>query len=721
MFVTETNNLKRDDLLECLVLFTKLYHKPFSAEALSAGLPTELGADSPELFSIDKSKGLFSRAAAKAGLKSSIVRRPLTQISPLQLPMIILLSNQSACILDSFSKDGKQAKIIMPTEEAIESWVNLEDLTDEYIGFAFMIKKAFEYTDDNSRTLHLKQKHWFWSTLKLSTSIYKDVLYASLLINLFVLASPLFTMNVYDRVVPNNAIETLWVFALGVAIIYSIDTFLKFTRTFLLETAAKKSDIIMSSIIFEKVLNLKMENHPVSVGSFSSKLKDFDSIRNFLTNATMAAIIDLPFAVIFLAVIWYIGGSIVLIPMTTMALIIIYALFIKTPLRESIESTHEASAKKSSILIETLNNIETIKSLGTLNQIQWKWEESVGEIAGKSLSSRMLSASIPTITQLLIQLNTVMIVIYGVYLIKDFELSMGGLIAVVILAGRTLAPMGQVAALMTNYEDTKTSYDTLNDIISQPSERPDGKEFVERPSFSGHIEFVNVTFTYPNTEIPALKNVSFSINPGEHVGIIGRIGSGKSTIIKLIIGLYEPDDGQILIDGIDIKQIDPADLRKNIGYVSQDIMLFRGTVKDNITYRASHANDASMIRAAEISTTAEFIKKHPKGYEMPIQERGLGLSGGQKQSIGIARAFLLEAPIMIMDEPSNAMDQQTESNLLKNMHKNLTDTTTIYVTQKMNLLNIVDRVIVMNDGYKYIDAPKKEALAKLSAGGKNNE
>jgi len=717
MYIKEIENIRKDDLLESLVLFTKLYHKPFSAEALSAGLPIEQGSDTPELFSIDKSKGLFSRAAAKAGLKSSIVRRPLQQISPLQLPMIILLSNQAACILDSFSEDKKQAKIIMPTEEPVETWVNIEDLDDEYIGFGFMVKKAFEYTENNSRTLNLKQKHWFWSTIKLSAGIYKDVLYASLLINLFVLASPLFTMNVYDRVVPNNAIDTLWVFAMGVIIVYSIDTFLKFTRSYLLEIAAKKSDIIMSSIIFEKVLNLKMEHHPTSVGSFSSKLKDFDSIRGFLTNATMAAVIDLPFAVIFLFVIFYIGGNIVLIPMITMILIIIYSLIIKRPLRKSIESQHQASAKKSSILIETLNNIETIKTLGTLNQIQWKWEESVGEIANRSLYSRMLSSSIPVMTQLFIQLNTVMIVVYGVYLIKDFELSMGALIAIVILAGRTLAPMGQVAALMTNYEDTKASYNTLNEIISKPSERPDGKEFVQSPKFSGHIEFVDVTFTYPNSEIPALKNVSFVIDPKEKVGIIGRIGSGKSTIIKLIIGLYQPQEGQILMDGIDIKQIDPADLRKNVGYVSQDIMLFRGTVKDNVTYRATHSSDGAMMRAAQISTAYDFIKKHPKGFEMPIQERGLGLSGGQKQSIGIARAFLLDAPIMLMDEPSNAMDQLTENNLLNNIGKNLKNTTTIYVTQKMNLLKIVDRVIVMHDGKVYIDAPKEEALKKLSAKG----
>ena len=722
MLSTTNTNLRMDALLDCLVLFTKLYHKPFSAEALTAGLPIEPGSDAPELFSIDNSKALFSRAAQKAGLKSSLIKRPLEQISPLQLPMIVLLSsNQGACILDSFSQDKTMAKIVIPAEEPLEQWVAIDVLAEEYLGFGFMIKKAFEYSDKNSRTLHLDQKHWFWSTIKLSLPIYKDVLYASLLINIFVLASPLFTMNVYDRVVPNNAIETLWVFAIGVGAVFIIDTFLKFSRTYLLEVAAKKSDVIMSSIIFEKVLDLKMAHHPASVGSFASNIKDFDSIRSFLTNATMAAVIDLPFTVIFLFVIGYIGGMIVIIPILTILLIITYAFLIKKPLQESIQSTHEASAKKNSILIEALNNIETLKTLGAVNQTQWNWEESTGEIAAKSLKSRLLSASIPTITQFLIQLNTVMIVVFGVYLIRDFELSMGGLIAIVILTSRTVAPMGQVAALLTNYEDTKTSYETLNEIISRPSERPSGKKFVEKPEFSGYIEFVNVTFTYPNTEIQVLKNVSFVINPKEHVAIIGRIGSGKSTIQKLILGLYEPDSGQILIDGIDIKQIDPADLRKNIGYVSQDIMLFRGTVKENITFRASHASDAAMLDAAQISTTSEFIKKHPKGYEMPIGERGQGLSGGQRQSIGIARAFLLDAPIMLMDEPSNAMDQMTESKLLENMTLALKEKTALLVTQKMTLLSLVERVIVMNEGRVFIDAPKEEALLQLQNKGGSNE
>ena len=716
MFFENADNLKIDSLLDTLVMFTKKYYKPFSIEALSAGLPIEPGHDYPELFSLNNAKGLFSRAASKAGLKSSLIKRPLNQISPLQLPMIILLSNQGSCILDSFNEDRTQAKIIMPSEEEIEQMVDIDDLKEEYIGYGFMVKKSFEYTEETSRTLHITQKHWFWSTIKLSSGIYKDVLWASLLINIFVLVAPLFTMNVYDRVIPNNAIETLWVFAIGVSIVYILDTFLKFTRTFLLETAAKKSDIIMSSIIFEKVLDLKLENHPASVGSFASNLKDFDAIRGFLTNATMAAIIDLPFATIFLAVIYYIGGVIVLVPMLTMLMILLYAFIIKKPLQKSIESTHEANAKKSGVLIETLNNVETLKTLGALGKVQWSWEEATGEIASKSLKSRLLSASIPSVTQLFIQLNTVMMIVAGVFLIQSFDLTMGGLIAIVILTSRTLAPMGQVTGLMTNFEDTKTSYQTLNEIISQPNERPEGKQFVSRPEFHGKIEFKDVNFTYPGADMPSLININFIIHPGENIAIIGRIGSGKSTIEKLILGLFTADSGSVLIDDIDINQIDPADLRRNISYVSQDVSLFRGTVRENITYRLNNATDVQLIRAAKISGAEDFIKRHPKGYDMPIGERGQGISGGQKQSIGIARAFLYETPFLLLDEPSSGMDQVSENILMENIYDNVNKATSIIITQKLSLLKIVDRVLVMHHGKLKIDGPKEEVLKTLQGG-----
>jgi ATP-binding cassette subfamily C protein LapB len=710
-------SVQEDSLLDSLVLYTKLFHKPFSSDALLSGLPVYNKEGNSKLFSIDtKSKSLFSRVAARAGLKSTLIKREIPAMLQLHLPMILLLSNDNTCILEKFSNDRTKAKIIYPDGDGSQEWVDVKNLEQEYLGYGFLLKKKFEYDSKKSRSLQLKSKHWFWSTLNLSRSIYRDVLWASFLINIFVLATPLFTMNVYDRVIPNNAQETLMVFTIGIVFVYLLDFFLKFTRGYMLELAGKKSDIIMSSIIFEKVLNLKMSVHPKSVGSFANNLKDFESVRSFFTTATMTAIIDLPFAIIFLIVIYYIGGHLVFVPIITMFLILAYALLIRKPLKESIESSHEASAKKNSILIETLQNIETVKSMSMAGKQQWEWEESTGEIAEKNLKSRLLSSSIPNITNLLIQLNTVFVVVFGVYLIKEFELTMGGLIAVVILTSRTVAPMGQAAGLITNYSDARSSYDVLNNIISQEVERPEGYEFVERPSFRGKIEFKNVVFHYPESETPALDNVSFVVEPGEKIAIIGRIGSGKSTIAKLILRLYEPTSGTILIDDIDISQIDPADLRRSIAYVPQDINLFKGTIKENIISSDLHPDIGDVMHAAEVSGVDDFVKTHPRGYEMPIGERGAGLSGGQRQSVGVARALMQYSSIMLMDEPTNAMDQTTEANLMKRLKAEFSEQTFIIVTQKLGLLNLVDRVIVMHNSKVLLDGVKEDVIKQLGGG-----
>ena len=710
-----TITINEDSLLEVFVIYTKLFHKPFTKEALLTGLPIH---GDQKLFSKGKSKSLFSRVAARAGLKSTLIKRPIEEMLSLHLPIILLLSNDNVCILDKFSEDRTEAKIIYPEGDGLEQWLSVKDLEKEYLGFAYMLKKEFEYDDKNSRTLQIKQKHWFWSTLQLSLPIYRDVLWASLLVNIFVLATPLFTMNVYDRVIPNNAQETLMVFTVGIIFVYILDFFLKFTRGYLLELAGKKSDIIMSSIIFEKVLDLKMSEYPPSVGSFANNMRDFESVRSFFTTATMTALIDLPFAIIFLAVIYYIGGYLVLVPMITMLLILVYALVIRKPLQESIESSHEASAKKNGILIETLQNIETVKSMRMNSKMQWEWEESTGEIAEKNLKSRLLSSSIPNVTNLFIQLNTVFVVVFGVYLIQEFELTMGGLIAVVILTSRTVAPMGQAAGLISNYSDARTSYDTLNDVISKEAERPAGKEFVKRPKFKGKIEFKDVCFNYPGTEVPALTNVNFTIEPGEKVAIIGRIGSGKSTIAKLILKLYEPTSGKIMIDGIDLTQIDPADLRRFIAYVPQDIHLFKGTIKDNIVSSEQHPDVSDIIYAAQVSGVEEFVQTHPMGFDMPIGERGAGLSGGQRQSVGIARSMMQDSSIMIMDEPSNAMDQTTESRLLAKLKVKLAEETVLLITQKFSILDMTKRIIVMHHSKVLLDGPKDQVTKQL--GGASN-
>ena len=711
------NNIlkKRDTLLESLVLYTRLFHKPFSSESLLSGLPISSNLTNQILFSKTNSKSLFSRAALRAGLKTTIIEKPIRNILSLQLPVILILSNENSCILESFNEDKTKAKIIFAADEPLEEWIEIDKLEDEYLGFAFMLKKVYEYEHENGKkTLDLSnQKHWFWSTLGFSRKIYFDCILASILINLFVLATPLFTMNVYDRVIPNNAQETLLVFTIGIVVVFLLDASLKFLRTYFLEMAGKKSDIIMSSIIFEKILDLQMHAHPKSVGSFANNIKSFDSIRGFLTNATLSILIDFPFAILFLAVIFYLSGVLVLVPITIIFIIVIYALMIKKPLQTSIESTYEASAKKNGILIEALQNIETIKAQGLAGNIQFNWEESTGEIANKSLKSKLISSSIPTITGLLVGLNTVLIIVFGVFLIQKFELTMGGLIATMILSGRAISPMGQIVGLITNFEDAKTSFKMLDDIVNKPLERPIAREFVKRPSLKGNIEFRNVSFKYPDSEAYALKDVSFIIKEGEKVAFIGRIGSGKSTIAKLILKLYEPQEGSILIDGIDISQIDPADLRKKISYVPQDIHLFRNTIKNNILGSYKFVDDEWMIKCSKISGTDEFVKLHPVGYDMPIGERGAGLSGGQRQSVGIARALINDSKIYLFDEPTNAMDQTSESNVLNNLKENLEEKTLFLVTQKMNMLDLVTRVIVMNQGEKVLDGDKMEIIKKL--------
>lgn len=699
-------------LIQSLSLYTKLYSKPYSVESLSAGLPKSTLYDNFELFSKNSSKSLFSRAAARAGLKSTLSKKSLDEIIDLHLPCILLLSQNNSCILESFSDDRKKVKVIFSEDEASQEWMDVEKLEEMYLGFIFLLKREYEYKTQTHK-ISTHNRHWFWSTIKLSAPIYKDVLLASVLVNAFVLATPLFTMNVYDRVIPNNAKETLIVFTIGVVLAYIIDLFLKYGRTYLLEIAAKKSDIIMNSIIFEKVLDLKMASHPKSVGSFASNLKDFDSIRSFLTNSTMTALVDMPFAILFLTVIYFIGGNIVIIPIVTILLILTYALIIKKPLAASIEATHEVNAKKNSVMVEALQNIETIKTHNLHSSVQYDYEEATGEIAKKSLKSRLMSSSIPTITSFFVQLNTVFVVFYGVFLISDFELTMGALIAVVILTSRTISPMGQAAALITNYSDAKASYEVIQNILSEPMERPKAKEFIQRLEYNGKIEFRDVSFAYEEEGVKALDAINLTIDRGEKVAIIGRIGSGKSTIEKLILSLYAPTEGSILIDNIDITQIDPADLREHISYVPQDINLFNGSVKSNIKAKFPHATDEAMLRASRLSGTDEFVRLHPQGYEMLVGERGVGLSGGQRQSVGIARAFLNETKIVLLDEPTNAMDSLSELRFINKLKEHIADETMILVTQKMNLLTLVDRVIVIHNGKIEHDGKTQDVINKL--------
>ena len=712
------NHHQYDPLLECLIVFSKLFNRPISIDALISGLPIEPGKAGPELFSIHSSKGLFSRVARRAGFASRLIKRDINELSGLLLPCILILRDRNACVLERIDKENNRARVIFPEIGEGEEWIELERLEQEYIGFAFLLKRQQNKRSEPLRLIQSGENHWFWGTLNRSRKIFISVLLASALVNLFVIATPLFTMNVYDRVVPNDAFETLWVLAVGVLLVYTFDAVIRYIRTYLLEVAGKKSDIIMSSILFEKVLNLRMDQWPKSVGAFANNLRDFESIRSFFTASTMATLVDLPFAIIFLIVIAYIGGPLVAIPMLIIAVLLIYSLLMISPLRESIEATFEASANKNAHLIESLHNIQTIKTLGASHHSQWVWEESSGEIASKSMRSRMLSGSILVVTNLLVQMNTVGIIIFGIYQIADLQLSLGGLIAVVMLSSRAVAPMGQIASLITNFQQTRTAFRTLDNLMQQPVERSEDKQYVRRVEFEGSVDFESVSFSYPEAERHTLSDITLKVKPKEHIGIIGKVGSGKTTITKLMLGLYPPTEGAISFDGIDINQIDPADLRHNVGYLSQEVGLMRGSIRDNIVFKDPHIDDSRLIEVAKLCGVDQFVNKLPSGFDTPVGEQGSMLSGGQRQSIALGRALLLNEPILILDEPTNSMDNTTEAIIRNQLFDYTRDKTLILVTHKAPMLDLVERLVVVDEGRIIMDGPKEKVLQALK-GGKN--
>ena len=525
-------------------------------------------------------------------------------------------------------------------------------------------------------------------------------------------------MNVYDRVIPTGAFETLWIFAFGVVIIYIIDLGLRFVRTYLLEVAGKKADIIMSSMIFEKVMDLKLSSMPKPVGSFANVLKDFESIRGFMASCVITILIDLPFVAIFLFTIFYISGTLVWVPVISILIILLYTYSIKDKMLASVKETSEATSLKNGVLIESISNLETLKSLNALSLFQYKWEETTGEIAEKGVKTKTLSAAIATVSGFVTQLNTVLLIIFGAYMIDMQMITIGALIATVIMSGRVTGPMGQVAGMIAYYQYVQASYDSIESIMNLDCEHPHDKEFIRRPAFKGSIEFKNVSFSYPGTEYKQLIDINIKIKEGEKIAILGKVGCGKTTLQKLILGFYYQEEGSVLIDGIDIKQIDPVEIRSHISYMAQENVLFAGTARSNIIIKNNQVGDDELIRAAEMSGSSDFINKHPKGFELPITEKGENLSGGQAQAISLARTLIDDNKLFILDEPTKSFDSGTAKKVLNNIKEIVKNKTLILITHQPSDLEIVDRIIVMDSGKIVLDDTKEKVLLKLADGGK---
>lgn len=716
----ELQATRKDPLLGCLVFLSKYYGKPFSADAMSSGLPLVDGKLTPDLM---------PRAALRGGMESKLERKELAEIPKLMLPCVLLLKDGRACVLISTTKSGirrdfdsesenesenDKLEIVWPELPSSHEIIDREVLEQEYSGYCFYIRKRYRFDERSKQTLKTNNEHWFWETLRRSIPIYKDVLLAAFFINLFAVASPLFVMNVYDRVVPNNAIDTLWVLAIGMIILLLFDFVLKEVRAHLLEIAAKKSDLLLSSKIFEKVLNLNLSHKPASVGAFAKQVQEFESIREFITSATIAAILDVPFSLIFMIIIAIVAGPLAWVPLVLVILMLIFSFWMKNKIKHEVEQGSRYSVQKNAHLVESLQGVETIKQTGAESQFQSKWEQLVGNIANWNIKVKKYATSVGTFNSLLSQMSTVFIVILGVYQISEGNISMGALIAAVMLSGRALAPFSQVALLITRYNQAKSALLTLDEIMKLPAENME--RYLHRDHFKGDITFDNVTFAYPGSEVAAIANVSFSIKAGEKVAIIGRIGAGKTSIEKLLMNFYQPIEGAIRVDGIDIKQISPADLRQKIGCLAQDINLFYGTIRENITLGVPHVDDDHIMRAAKVSGVSQFTDGSPEGLDKQVGERGQNLSGGQRQAVALARALLFNPPMLILDEPTSNMDNYSEAQIKKQLGLITKDKTFLLVTHKASMLTLVDRVLVMERGRLVADGPTDKVLAALKSG-----
>jgi len=708
-FITDLREdlLHHDPLLACLVELTRLHGRPSTRAALSAGLPLEGGCLTPSLF---------ARAATRAGLSSRIVRRALASIDNVLLPVILLLKGDQACVLLGWNEAGDTAQLLFPETGQGEITLSRDELNDRYMGIALFARPRFAFDARTPEVGKVVTRHWFWGALLEQSPLYRDVLGAALLINIFALVMPLFSMNVYDRIVPNNAIDTMWMLALGVFLIFIMDFMMRLLRGHFVDLASARIDVKLSAMIMERVLGMRLEAKPASVGSFSSNLRSFESVRDFIASATVSALIDFPFAILFLLVITWISWPLVFIPIVGLILGLIYAYVIQHKMHELVETTYRASAMRNASLIESLTSIETIKTQGAEGVIQNKWERSTAFLARTSAQMRLLSSSATNGAMTITQVVNVLLVVAGVYLIQDRHLTMGGLIAVTMLGGRAIAPLGQAVGMLMQFQNARMSLETLDKLMAQPVERPDASAFIHRPEIQGEIEFRNVSFSYPGQGEAALQNVSLRITPGEHVVVLGRTGSGKTTLQKLMLGLYQPSDGVVRIDGIDLRQLDPADLRRNVGFVGQDATLFYGTLRENISIGAPYADDSAIVQAAETAGLTQFVNRHPKGFDMLIGERGESLSGGQRQEVAIARAVLMDPPVLFFDEPTSAMDFSTEHGFKERLKRFAAHKTMVIVTHRTSLIDLATRIIVVDDGRIVADGPREQVIEALQSG-----
>ncbi|GAA0639672.1 type I secretion system permease/ATPase [Halomonas beimenensis] len=699
----------QDDLLGCLQIIAKAHDHETSLTALVGGLPLEEGKLTP---------GIVPRAASRAGLSASHGRAALGQINRDLLPAILLLEPGRACVLVGLDDEAAEAEVIYPELGGASVRLDLTDIEARYSGQLIYVRPKFRFDSRGSKVKREDKGHWFWRVIAENRPLYRDVLLGSVMINLFAVAMPLFVMNVYDRVVPNQATETLWVLSVGIFLVLCLDLLLKLLRAAFVDLAASRADVKLSASLMQRVLGMRLEGRPASTGSFAATLQSFESVRGFIGSATVVGLVDLPFVLLFVTIVAWIGVPLVVPIVAGIGFVLLYALAAQSKLHDLSETTWRVSAQRNASLVESLGNLETVKTLRAESRLQAIWEKATAYLSRTSAQLRLIGTSVSSVALWAQHTVAVAVIIIGVYLIIAGDLSQGGLIAAYLLSSRAMAPVSQAAALLAQYHQSSTALSSLDEVMETPVERPEEKAFVSRPVVEGALEAKRVSLRYPDEEREALRDLSLSIRPGEKVALLGRVGSGKSTLNKLLLGLYQPTAGALTLDGVDIRQFDPHELRRHIGYVPQDVALFFGSLRENIVVGGGSqgVDDEALLKACEISGLAPLVNSHPQGIDLPVGEHGQRLSGGQRQAVAIARAVVSDPQVLLMDEPTSAMDHASEEAFKKRLGEYAQAKTLVIVTHRTSLLALVERIVVVDAGQVVADGPKDQVMAALRSG-----
>jgi len=693
-----------DILLLSLKYFCARHNLPYSKPRALNGIPSEnriLNANN------------YARAAQNLGLLAKAVKTKPSSVSKMVFPFLVFFREGSIGIVESRS-DKNQFDILISNRQG--NWdkrsVSPEQLDKHATDTVFYVTQLANSTAF-SLDAKKSEKHWFWSKVRRFWPSWSYAVLATFVLNLLGLALPLFVMNVYDRVIPNNSISTLWALAIGVSVALVFDLVLKILRSAMIDNSSKRIDLGVSAEVFEHALDVKMQQRPGQSGELANHIREFESVREFFSSGAITSLIDLLFIGVFLGFLWFIVGPLVVVPLLAVPIVLIVTMIVQVPLTKAISESQSASGNRHSILVESLVSIETVKSISAEGALQKRWEDSVAVSARAGATTRFWSTLAVYFTMFAQQAVSVLVIVWGVFLVASGDITIGALIAANILAGRILAPLGGISGTLVRAQQSFAALAKLNALMKLDRDNP--KQRGHNASIdSGAIEFRDVEFTYPGQLEPTLSGLSFRITPGERIGIIGRVGSGKSTIGKLLGGLYSPASGGVLVDSTDARHLNMSDIRENIVYVGQETELFTGSLRENVLIAKPEHEDR--LKSCLIGAgVAAFASRHPLGLEMPVGERGKSLSGGQRQSVGIARAMLAAPKIMFLDEPTAQMDTLTEATFSRSFSDWLnSDTTLVLATHRNTLLELVDRIIVIEDGKLVADGPKAEILGSLN-------